>query len=100
MWAYSIWRGKSANFSARDDMRTALIALLMSLTAAMYAYGAGMGVPFGKPGWNTDWNTAFAEAKERNTPLLVFFTSEGCGPCEEMETTFADSTVRTRLKQN
>ena len=50
--------------------------------------------------WNEDWNSAFAERAERETPLLVYFTSKSCPACRIMEQeTFAEPTVRERLEQ-
>ncbi|MEL6178008.1 MAG: thioredoxin family protein [Myxococcota bacterium] len=52
-----------------------------------------------KLAWRTDLRNALTEAKASQKPVLVFFSTDACGACDEMvETTLRDARVTSALK--
>lgn len=51
--------------------------------------------------WDTDFDHALKIAKQKNKPLLVFFTgSDWCGPCKLLEQDFFESVTFQNAAEN
>ncbi|MCS7216138.1 MAG: protein-disulfide reductase DsbD family protein [Candidatus Bipolaricaulota bacterium] len=82
--------------------RSRVVAVLSALVAAA---GLGVGVRWGLPArrapeipWVPYSAAALAQAQERGTPVLLYFSAEWCIPCKELAaTTFRDAQVHREL---
>ena len=76
------------------------IILFLAIVAAGYwAAKNYIGTPDTLP-WRKDLDAAKREAAQVGKPLLVYFTADWCGPCQEMKkTTWADPRVAVAIHE-
>jgi thiol:disulfide interchange protein len=79
--------------------RASIVALVMIASVGALVLSACLRQSHEAVPWRTDFQAASAEARQSNKPMLLDFTADWCGPCQEMRrTTWSDPHVAEVLK--
>ncbi|GBD35107.1 Thiol:disulfide interchange protein DsbD [bacterium HR36] len=94
--------GKNTDGSA-DSLAASKAALLLAHVAVLFSgwfhWLSAQAVP--TISWRTNYAQARQEAKQRQLPLVLDFTTEWCVHCQRMDaTTFQDATIISLLAQH
>src|SRR5271154_830465 len=80
--------------------RLPLALRFLALGSLLYGFTFQTRVFAQEPHWRTDYNEARREAKEKNRPILLDFSTENCFWCNKLEmTTFRDPAARKLMNE-
>jgi thiol:disulfide interchange protein len=85
--------------STPSPFKPVLVIAIVFIAAAAIFVVSKLAMPGEKIAWRSDFAAARHEAATNRKQVLVYFTADWCGPCQEMKrTVFADDEVERALR--